>query len=209
MKYRKLNFPHQEEAGACDRCLSTASSRFFSPTHPPPFHPGPKNPHHAIKKKKKNTDPSRMPQPAPIKAVTQCHICTNNETPEKRCFQAPGYTSPASKNGGPTTPEPSADPSPPHFTPQTQRRFYGGLGKQWRGAGGGRMQARPVPFLLKRAWKANHRTRHSHTCIFARRKKIRLTYGGAYVKLSSATSLIANHRVQTLLTFFPPCPSPR
>lgn len=174
MKYRKLNFPHQEEAGACDRCFSAASSRFFSPTHPPPFHPGSKNPHHAIKKKQKNTDPSRMPQPAPIKAVTQCHICTNNETPEKRCFQAPGYTSPASKNGGPKTPEPSADPSPPHFTPQTQRRFYGGLGKQGRG-GGRRPHAGetcPVSPQARVKSKPSHAAfPHLHICEEKKRKK--------------------------------------
>lgn len=37
---------------------------------------------------------------------------------------------------------------------------------------------------------------------------VQLTYGGAYVKLSSATSLIANHRVQTRLTSPPPASTP-
>lgn len=54
----------------------------------------------------KNTDPSRTPQPAPIKAVTQCHICNNNQTPRNCVFRRPA-TRRLQANGAPT-PEHSA-----------------------------------------------------------------------------------------------------
>lgn len=90
-----------------------------------------------------------------------------------------------------------------HFTAQTYGRFYGRLGKQGR---------RPEAATCRRdlscfSSNACEKTTIPH-CIRTPaylRGEMRLTCGGAYAKLSGATSLIANHRVQTrwLVDFFP------
>lgn len=151
----------------------------------------PLNPHHT---RKRNTDPSRMPQPAPIKAVTQSHICNNNRTPRNRVSRRP-----ATSKWGPSARAPRRLP-PLHFTPQTQRRFYGVLGKQGR-RGEAAACRRDLSCFSSSACERKTITHRIPTPAYLG-GETRLTYGGAYVKLSSATSLIANHRVQTLLTSF-------
>lgn len=93
-------------------------------------------------------------------------------------------------------------PAPPRFTPRTKRRFYDKTGQGTRGRPPRR---RDLSRFSSRACEKKTMARSIPTpaCL---RGEIRLTYGGAYAKLSSATWLITNHRLQTLLTFFLPQP---
>lgn len=146
-----------------------------------------------------------MPQPAPIKAVTQCHICNNNETPRNGVFRRLD-TRRLRANGAPT-PEHSA--APRHCTSHHRFKDICTAASANRGGGERRPHAgatRPVSpqaRVKRKRWHAAFP--HLHIC---KGGGVQLTYGGAYVKLSSATSLIANHRVQTRLTSPPPASTP-
>lgn len=174
--------------------MSTASSRFFPPTPPPLKIPPPE---------KKHTDPSRMPQPAPIKAVTQCHICNNNGTPRNGVFRRLDM---GGEQMGP--PQPRSAPLPPRRC-TSHHRFKGVCTAASANRGGGERRphagaTRPVSPQARVKRKRSHAAfPHLHICGGGVGG---LTYGGAYVKLSSATSLIANHRVQTRLTPPPTLP---
>ena len=76
------------------------------------------------------------------------------------------------------------------------RRAPGIQGRRWEGA----PCRRDLSCFSSSAREKKTMTHCLPTPAYLRQER-RLTYGGAYAKLSSATSLIANHRVRTRLTF--------
>lgn len=88
LDFMKLNCTHQEEAGGRDGSLSAANSHSNGPLNPQ-------------RTRKKHTESSRMPQAAPIKAVTQCHICNDSQTARNCVFRRPS-TRLLQANGAPT-----------------------------------------------------------------------------------------------------------
>lgn len=136
-----------------------------------------------------------MPQPAPIKAVTQYHICNNNKNPRKPCLQARNFTcSLQAKQLGPKSAE--------RFATSHCCTSHYRLKDIFTAASTNRGGHERHPHAGATCPVSLHTlTLHFHTCIFA--IKCSLTCDWAYVKLSNATSAITN-----CLTFYSPLFSP-
>lgn len=147
-----------------------------------------------------------MPQPAPIKAVTQYHICNNNKNPRKLCLQARNFTcSLQAKQMGPKTAE--------CFTTSHCCTSHYRLKDIFMAASANRggherhphadatCPVSPHACGKRKCMHGHTYTAFPHLHIFA--IKCSLTCDWAYVKLSNATSAITN-----CLTFYTPLFSP-